>query len=435
MERSTYRPDLTEQFGTMAGSDVSTIIPSLIQDLESDVTNLHIPAIRQILNIVIDNRESKDLAQKFNLIPLLNKFAGNIEKNEQFVLSTTILHVIGVRNGSDDKTILAGAATDSIIQTIFSPDEKASKSGSKALCDLIEENEIIRHSLMTTGFIQKVQHAFANNQQSSSSSSSSQTENITPNHVKSGLLDVILKLVTTVGDLQPIVVLIPILNELKDNEEKEIVKKYENILGLLNSKCINSDSSESSKDEDQKIQQLEEQNRQMDEENNMLEDENLKLKKEIEKIRLEYPQVIPHEFNVVNSLTGLGPDILTDLLSEMQHIEDVIQLVGVNKKALNLKIHPRFIQILEQISRDKDYPIEINNPDLTDIDITDVDEVMKKITKKKAQYSTISFDQILESGIWVFETQFTLSQLGFVGVGIIQESCNIPANCFPFQKP
>ncbi|KAA6367888.1 MAG: hypothetical protein EZS28_036585, partial [Streblomastix strix] len=70
-------------------------------------------------------------------------------------LSTTILHVIGVRNGSDDKTILAGAATDSIIQTIFSPDENASKSGSKALCDLIEENEIIRHQLMTTGFIQK----------------------------------------------------------------------------------------------------------------------------------------------------------------------------------------------------------------------------------------------------------------------------------------
>jgi hypothetical protein len=34
-------------------------------------------------------------------------------------LSTTIQHVIGVRNGTDDKTILAGAATDSMILSIF----------------------------------------------------------------------------------------------------------------------------------------------------------------------------------------------------------------------------------------------------------------------------------------------------------------------------
>ncbi|KAA6369814.1 MAG: hypothetical protein EZS28_034659 [Streblomastix strix] len=155
MEESTFRPDQPAQSVTSTGSDVFKIIKQLIDDIESDNTNLHAPALRQLLDIIIENRENKDLASKYKLIPLLNKFIGNLEKNEEFVLSTTIQHVIGVRNGSDDKTILAGAATDSMILSIFSPDEKTSKSGSKALCDLIEENEIFGHSLMTTGFILK----------------------------------------------------------------------------------------------------------------------------------------------------------------------------------------------------------------------------------------------------------------------------------------
>ncbi|KAA6359761.1 MAG: hypothetical protein EZS28_044712, partial [Streblomastix strix] len=345
-------------------------------------------------------RENKDLAQKYKLMPLLNKFAGNIEKNEEYVLSTTILHVIGVRNGSDDKIILAGAATDSIIQSLFSPDEKQSKSGSKALCELIEENEIVRNSLMTTGFIQNVQHSFTNNQQSSSSS---QTESATPYHVKCGILDVLLKLVTSCDDLQPTSILIPILIQFQKNGEKEIKKKSENIFAILNIKGINATSSDS-KEKDEKIDQLELMNRNKDEENNVLNTENLKLIKEIEKIKMNYPQVIPHEFNVANRLTGLGPDILTDLLSEMQHIEDAVQLVGVNKKTLNLKNNSRFIQIIEQISRDKDFSIAIHNPDPSDIEFSDVDATMKKITKKQSKCNSVTLSQDLEDKIWSLET-------------------------------
>ncbi|KAA6353270.1 MAG: hypothetical protein EZS28_051203, partial [Streblomastix strix] len=229
-------------FGSTTGSDVTTIIPHLIEDLESDNANLHTPSLRQLLEIILDNRESKDLSLKYKLMPLLNKFAGNIEMNEEFVLSTTILHVIGVRNGSDDKTILAGAAIDSIIHSLFSGDEKTSKSGSKALCELIEENEIIRHSLMRTGFISKVQYAFIN---SSQSSSSSQIESTTPYHVKCGLLVIIQRLVSTVDDLQPTSILIPILTELKNNGEKDIKNKSINILGIQSAKGINSSSFES----------------------------------------------------------------------------------------------------------------------------------------------------------------------------------------------
>ncbi|KAA6396526.1 MAG: hypothetical protein EZS28_007948 [Streblomastix strix] len=174
------------------------------------------------------------------------------------VLSTTILHVIGVRNGSDNKTILAGSATESIIQTIFSSDEKTSKLGIKALEELIEENETIRQSLMRTGFIQKVQLLLQNSLQlSSSSSSTTQAESTPPYHVKCGILDIIHKLIATVDDLQPMSILIPILNEMKNNGEKEIKKKSFNILAILSAKEINAPSSESTQDKDLQIQQLE----------------------------------------------------------------------------------------------------------------------------------------------------------------------------------
>ncbi|KAA6399480.1 MAG: hypothetical protein EZS28_004991 [Streblomastix strix] len=238
MEESTFRPDLPSLFGSTTSSDVTTIIPRLIQDLESNNTNLHTPSLRQLLEIMmhgtitffyseiilfyLQDHGSKDLSLKYNLMPLLNKFAGNIEKNEE-----------------------------------FSRDGKTSKSRSKALCELIEENEIIRHSLMTTGFIQKVQYAFINSSQSSSSSSSSQTESTTPYHVKCGLLDILLRLVTGSDDLQPTSILIPILTELKNNGEKEIKNKSINILGIQNTKGINAISFDF-KEKDDEIKQLKE---------------------------------------------------------------------------------------------------------------------------------------------------------------------------------
>ncbi|KAA6359670.1 MAG: hypothetical protein EZS28_044803, partial [Streblomastix strix] len=234
MEESTVRPDKTAQFGTMTGSDVSTIITHLIQDLESDNINLHVPALRELLNIIVDNHNSKDLTLKYKLMPLLNKFAGKIEKNEEFVLSTTIQHVIGVRNGGDDKTILAGAATDSIIQTIFSSDEQISKAGSKALVELLEENTEIRKSLLTSGFIQIVQHTLPSETlthsiQLSSSLLSQQKETNVPNYIRNNLLDLLLKLAGSAEDLQPLSILIPILERIKTDGEPELKNKAKRI--------------------------------------------------------------------------------------------------------------------------------------------------------------------------------------------------------------
>ncbi|KAA6368911.1 MAG: hypothetical protein EZS28_035563 [Streblomastix strix] len=312
---------------------------------------------------------------------------------------TTILHVIGVRNGSDDKIILAGAAIDSIIQTIFSPDEKASKSGSKALCDLIEENEIIGHSLMTTGFIQKVQHAFANNKQkSSSSSSSSQTESITPNHVKSGLLDVIQRLVLNVDDLHPYAILISALNELKTIEEKNIKKKAENILFILIAKGINSPSSDSTKEKDSKIQQLEESN-QIKDEQLRLKDEELKHerdqkeKEKTEKIRKEQE--------------------ISSLKTENENLKEQIE-----------KMKPKL---------PLDSPISIINQDPSDIQIVDIDGLKKKIIKKQDKWNTISLSQVVEDGIWEMESEFTNDN--YAAIGIVHDSHNLVAGKAATENP
>jgi hypothetical protein len=76
--------------------------------------------------------------------------------------------------------------------------------------------------------------------------------------VKCGLLDIVIRLISTVDDLQPISILIPILIVLKTNEDKNIKKKSENIFIFLNSKGINAPLSESTKEKDEKIQYLEE---------------------------------------------------------------------------------------------------------------------------------------------------------------------------------
>ncbi|KAA6392568.1 MAG: hypothetical protein EZS28_011904 [Streblomastix strix] len=403
MEKSTYRPDETLLFGTTTGADIQTIIPRLTQDLESDVTNLHISALRQLLEIILDNRENKDLASKYKLMALLNKFVGNVEKNEEYVLSTTILHVIGVRNGSDDKMILASAATDSIILSLFSPDEKQSKSGSKSLFELIEENEIIRNSLMTTGFILKIQHSFTNNQQSSSSSSSSsssQSEITTPYHVKCGILDVLLKLITSCDDLEPTSILIPILTEFQKNGEKEIKKKSQNILPILNSKGINSPSSESEslKEKDSKIQQLEEQKRIQETEINKLKQDNQKEKQEKEKERIENER----KDSEINKLK-----------EENKKMKEEIEKLKLKPPQVNSSVN-------------SDFPIAIHYPDPSDIDFSDIDGKMKKITKKQNKCNTISLSQILENGIWEIETEFS-GNLNGICIGVMKDSFNFSA--------
>ncbi|KAA6390759.1 MAG: hypothetical protein EZS28_013715 [Streblomastix strix] len=178
-------------------------------------------------------------------------------------------------------------------------------------------------------------------------------------------------------------------NEKEQLEKVEKIVEREkplNILNTLNSQETITPSFDSTKEKDEKIRQLEESYRHLEESNKLkdeeiqrkdeesaaLKAENSILKKEIEKIKLEYPQ---------------------------------------------------------------DRNISIHNPDPDDIELSDVDVTMKRISKKQTKNNTVSLTQVLEDGIWQLETWFNNSNNADAGIGIVQDSYEIPARTNPTSVP
>ncbi|KAA6381399.1 MAG: hypothetical protein EZS28_023073, partial [Streblomastix strix] len=204
-------------------------------------------------------------------------------------------------------------------------------------------------------------------------------------------------------------------------------------------------SSGNEKEKELKFKELEEQLKQKDkqimkkdEQIKLLKSKNIKLKKkntnlkdEIKKIKHEYPQVIPHEYNVVGGLLGLGQDILLEVLSEMRFIPNAIQFLGICKKTFQLKNHSRFYKIIETLN----YPIAIINKDPQNVEFVDIDGVQKKINKKKDDYQTISLTQVLENGIWSLESMLRNSEIYGAAIGIVRDSYDIPAKAYYADQP
>ncbi|KAA6323410.1 MAG: hypothetical protein EZS28_054320, partial [Streblomastix strix] len=72
------------------------------------------------------------------------------------------------------------------------------------------------------------------------------------------------------------------------------------------------------------------------------------------------------------------------------------------------------------------FPIAIHNPDPSDIDFSDIDGRMKKITMKEYKDNTISLSQILENGIWEIETEFS-GDHNYTCIGVMKDSFNFSA--------
>ncbi|KAA6364859.1 MAG: hypothetical protein EZS28_039614, partial [Streblomastix strix] len=248
-------------------SHFQTIIPRLIEDLQQPNSNLHVPALRQILNIVLDQTGSKELILQHQFIQVLNKFIVFVNESKEYALSAMILNAISINNETVDKIVLAGAATEPLIRMIHSQDEQISKAGSKSLVELIEENSEIRKSLLTTGLLQIVQHAFPcknidrPKQPSSLSSESLQKDTILPDHIRNNLLDLLLKLAGSAEDLQPLSILIPIIERIKTDGEPEFKNKAKRILTMIAGEEISSLSD--TKEKDEKIYQLEQENKKL----------------------------------------------------------------------------------------------------------------------------------------------------------------------------
>ncbi|KAA6361008.1 MAG: hypothetical protein EZS28_043465, partial [Streblomastix strix] len=83
-------------------------LPQLAVAIRSPDKNVHIPALKSILDIVINEPQSIDALYENNIIADLNKYNRSEEVEEAYVLSSTILHVIGVRSKVIDSNIRAG---------------------------------------------------------------------------------------------------------------------------------------------------------------------------------------------------------------------------------------------------------------------------------------------------------------------------------------
>ncbi|KAA6361502.1 MAG: hypothetical protein EZS28_042971, partial [Streblomastix strix] len=110
----------------------------------------------------------------------------------------------------------------------------------------------------------------------------------------------------------------------------------------------------------------------------------------------------PRDYNVVGGLLGLGDYILLEILSDFKVVSDSIQFIGTCKKTLQLKNHPRFYQIIETLN----YPIQIDNPNPSNIHFTDIDEVQKEISTRITKFNSVTIMQILDDGIWQLEATF-----------------------------
>ncbi|KAA6363309.1 MAG: hypothetical protein EZS28_041164, partial [Streblomastix strix] len=310
-----------------------------------------------------------------------------------------------------------------------SSNEKESKSGSKALCELVEENSQIRNSLLSTGFAQVVLHTLTSNTQietKSSSSYSSTPENSTPIFIKIGLLNVVLKLSEEEKGLESLIVLIPVLEELKSNGENQLKSKAKNLLLILSQiKGINSQNSNSNsnlREKDQKIQQMEESNKLLNEQL-----EKLKIENEIQKKRADQAeQRYKREEQDKNKEK-----------QEKQRKEEENNIIQAENDQLK-----KYIEILKtkqetqkkESSPTQDYLISLINNDPPEIVFSDIDGIMKKISKKNSKQITVSLTQILENGIWQMEAEFNNSD-PVAAIGIVRDTYNIPANIHPCLDP
>ncbi|KAA6399826.1 MAG: hypothetical protein EZS28_004644, partial [Streblomastix strix] len=74
--------------------------------------------------------------------------------------------------------------------------------------------------------------------------------------------------------------------------------------------------------------------------------------------------------------------------------------------------------------------------DPSDIEFSDVDATMKKITKKQSKCNSVTLSQDLEDKIWSLETIFNCVQYdGSYCVGIVQDSYVIPVGMNVYTNP
>ncbi|KAA6378937.1 MAG: hypothetical protein EZS28_025535, partial [Streblomastix strix] len=199
----------------------------------------------------------------------------------------------------------------------------------------------------------------------------------------------------------------------KETTKKEIAKTNEEI--------------KRRKEAEKQLQNIKAENKHFKLENEMIKLEIIRIKQKFgsEKIDEEIQIIEKHELEKEQEIEKLKKNILNIVKENDEQIQNLREEIENEKKKTTIIKETHEILKLDPI-------IDINNLIPQDIEFSDIDGVMKKLTKKDLQYNVISLTQVMEHDIWSLEAEFNNSQ-DFVGIGIVRDSCEIQPGVAPWD--
>ncbi|KAA6402278.1 MAG: hypothetical protein EZS28_002190 [Streblomastix strix] len=415
MEDSSLRAGIQIAFTNQTDFERIGNIPQIAFDLRSSDTNLHVPALQQLLITVAKIPSCLEAVQQQDIIGILKNFLVSGAQTELQELSSGILGIIGVRWSRRSKKNRASSSANVLLQIILSSDEKLSRDASDALCKLIGADEQIRQVLFMKRFIYLILESLSiQSPEQMKSSSSDQEEELTQDFVKAGLLAVILKLVEDEEQLNELSVLIPVLEELKKNGKGEVKSKARTLLNIFSGAEISVQTSQKKDDgKDIRIKELEESNqrkdeliRQNDEQIRQKDDELMQKKDEKEKISKELFKERSEKERLIQENRSKD-----ERIAELER-----QLASTSQQKPEIKSQFSIQQL------PGDIPISITIPI----------EYSKQYTKKEGEFTytskngeckTFPIDQIITNGL--YRCEFKVNKAGS-SFGIMKSGLIIP---------
>ncbi|KAA6387293.1 MAG: hypothetical protein EZS28_017181 [Streblomastix strix] len=179
---------------------------------------------------------------------------------------------------------------------------------------------------------------------------------------------------------------------------------------------------------DEEIQLIQQKEKQKNEEFERLQEEMKRLNDEKEKIQLEKQKEIDEKNQQIRRAE--------EAEGKARLFEQYIKIQKLKQQQENLKLKKAKIETVKpKLLKEQNIPITINNPDPPEINFTDIDGNMKKISIKNQQENTISIAKVLENGIYQMVVEFQNTQNGNVGIGLVQNTYNIPAKAGLSSSP
>ncbi|KAA6402702.1 MAG: hypothetical protein EZS28_001773 [Streblomastix strix] len=336
MEESSERTNRNSAITSTTNDNGIANIPQLANDLRSTDVFLHYPALQRLFIAIVMDSSNIEAVKQQDMVGVLNNFLVSEARPELQELSVAILGVLGAHGKRRRKRSRALTSGWALIQIILNSDQVLSKQGTEALCKLIVIDEDVRHAMLSRRFVDLILETFINQekiQNQSSSFSSDQQDESEQNFVKVGLLSVVLKLAEEIENPIILSALIPTLEEIKKNGEKEMMKKAKSILGCLREEGITAPQSNESNQKDEKIRQLEETVRRQEEliRRNDEEKEREKIEKEENKRKIAELERKAEESKQKDEVKSNKIVELEQLVATLQQKVDKVQIPSAQK--------------------------------------------------------------------------------------------------------